>query len=210
MLLALCEGNPQVTSGIPSQRPLTGSLYIYIYILWSAHEQTLEKQSRLQWFETPSRPFWRHSKDLQTAQLLLSVQMQLRLSTNWLCPEQRNTICKCLKLGHFSIQAIPHCNPDRWKLTQNCDDCDYNWFHILVPLSRVGRSAYYNIEIRIIELNQIIIPNYVIEVPSSHHFTKFITKYACANRYFCVAGIISSFLWISQYLCRVIRGNLQV
>ena len=45
-LLALCKGNPPVTNGFPSQRPVTRSM--------------LSKQSRRWWFETPSRSLWHH------------------------------------------------------------------------------------------------------------------------------------------------------
>ena len=35
---ALCQGNPPVAGGFPSQRPVTGSFDVF----WSAHEQTVE------------------------------------------------------------------------------------------------------------------------------------------------------------------------
>ena len=49
-LLALCEGNPPVTDGFPSQRSVTRSFDV---------EQTIETP----WFETPSRSLWRHCND---------------------------------------------------------------------------------------------------------------------------------------------------
>ena len=39
-LLALCEGNPPVTGGFPSQRPVTRSFEVF---LWSAPKQTVEQ-----------------------------------------------------------------------------------------------------------------------------------------------------------------------
>ena len=39
-LLALCEGNPSVTAGFPSQRPVTRS---FIFYLWCTSEQTFEQ-----------------------------------------------------------------------------------------------------------------------------------------------------------------------
>ena len=50
-LLALCEGNPPVTGGFPSQRPVTRSFDFFYLCL----NKRLSKQSRRQWFETPSR-----------------------------------------------------------------------------------------------------------------------------------------------------------
>ena len=58
-LLVLCEGNPPVTEGFPSQRPVKRSFDIFL----SAHKQTPEsKQSKRRCFETPSRSLWRHCK----------------------------------------------------------------------------------------------------------------------------------------------------
>ena len=56
-LLALCVENPSVTSGFPSQRPVTGNFDAYFELCPS---KRLSKQSRRGWFETPSRSLWRH------------------------------------------------------------------------------------------------------------------------------------------------------
>ena len=56
-LLALCEGNLPVTGGFPSQRPVTQSFDIFFDL---RQNKRLSKQSRLRWFETPSRSLWRH------------------------------------------------------------------------------------------------------------------------------------------------------
>ena len=54
-LLALCEGNPPVAGGFPSQRPMTRSFDVFFYLhlnkWWS-------KQLKSRWFETPSRSLW--------------------------------------------------------------------------------------------------------------------------------------------------------
>ena len=51
-LLILYEGNPMVTGGFPSQRP----------VMWSFHvNKWVNKQSRRWWFETPSCSLW-HNK----------------------------------------------------------------------------------------------------------------------------------------------------
>ena len=55
-LLALCEGNPPVSGGFPSQRPVTRSLDIFFDL--NLNKQ-LNKQSRCWWFETPSCLLWR-------------------------------------------------------------------------------------------------------------------------------------------------------
>ena len=57
-LLALCEGNPPITRGFPSQRPMTPSFDVFFDLRLN---KQLSKQSRRQWFERPSRSLWRHS-----------------------------------------------------------------------------------------------------------------------------------------------------
>ena len=56
-LLALYEGNPPLTGGLPSQRPVTRSFYTFFDLHLN---KRLNKQSRLQWTETPLRSLWRH------------------------------------------------------------------------------------------------------------------------------------------------------
>ena len=56
-LLALCEGNPPVSGGFPSQRPITRSFYVFFDLQPS---KKLNKQSRRRWFKTTSHSLWRH------------------------------------------------------------------------------------------------------------------------------------------------------
>ena len=56
-LLALCQGNSPVTGEFPSQRPVTRSSDIFFDLRLN---KMLSTQSRRRWFETPSRPLWRH------------------------------------------------------------------------------------------------------------------------------------------------------
>ena len=56
-LLALCAGNSPVPGEFPTQRPVTRSFDIFFDL--RLNEQ-LSKQSCGWWFETLSRPFWRH------------------------------------------------------------------------------------------------------------------------------------------------------
>ena len=53
-LLALCEGNPPVTSGFPHKGQWRGTL------VFSLICERLSRQSRCRWFETPSRSLWCH------------------------------------------------------------------------------------------------------------------------------------------------------
>ena len=54
--LALCEANPPVTGGFPSQCPMTRCFDVFFDLRLN---KGLSKQSRRWWFETPSRSLWR-------------------------------------------------------------------------------------------------------------------------------------------------------
>ena len=56
-LLALCAGNSPVTGELPSQRPVTQSFDVFLYLHLN---KQLSKQSWPQWFEMQSCSLWRH------------------------------------------------------------------------------------------------------------------------------------------------------
>ena len=56
-LLALCEGNPLVNGGFPSQRPMPRSFNVFFDLRL---KKWLNRQSRCRWFEKPSRSLWYH------------------------------------------------------------------------------------------------------------------------------------------------------
>ena len=59
-LLSLCAGNLVVTSGFPSQRPVTRNFDVYFDLCLN---KRLRKESRRWWFETPSRSLLRHCNE---------------------------------------------------------------------------------------------------------------------------------------------------
>ena len=61
-LLVLCEGNPPVTGGFPSQRPVMRSFDVFFDL---RQNKRLRKYSRRRWFEMPSLSLWRHSNDME-------------------------------------------------------------------------------------------------------------------------------------------------
>ena len=72
-LEALCQGNPPVSGGFPSQRPVTHfDVFFNLRI-----NKRLSKQSGRRWFETPSRLLWLHC-DIYTVckSVLLSLSPQ--------------------------------------------------------------------------------------------------------------------------------------
>ena len=56
-LLAICAGNSPVTGELPAQRPATRSFDVFFDLRLNIR---LSKQWWGWWFETPSRPLWRH------------------------------------------------------------------------------------------------------------------------------------------------------
>ena len=56
-LLALCAGNSPVTGEFPAQSPVTRSFDVSFDLNLN---KRLSKQSLGWWFQTPSRPLWRH------------------------------------------------------------------------------------------------------------------------------------------------------
>ena len=56
-LLAICAGNSSVTDEFTAQRPVTRSVDVYFDLRLN---KMLSKQSWGWWFETVSRPLWRH------------------------------------------------------------------------------------------------------------------------------------------------------
>ena len=62
--LAICAGNSPVPCEFPAQRPVTRSFDVFFDLRLN---KRLSKQSWGWWFETLSRPLWRHRNDI-TAQ----------------------------------------------------------------------------------------------------------------------------------------------
>ena len=56
-LLAICAGNSPVPGEFPAQRPVTRGFDVFFDL---RPNKRLSKQSRGWWFETSSRPLWRH------------------------------------------------------------------------------------------------------------------------------------------------------
>ena len=65
-LLAICAGNSPVSGEIPAQRPVTRSFDVFFDLRLN---KRLSKQSWGWWFETLSRPLWRHCNELSQAPL---------------------------------------------------------------------------------------------------------------------------------------------
>ena len=60
-LLAICAGNSPVPGEFPAQRPVTWSFHVFFDL---RPNKRLSKQWWGWWFETLSRPLWRHRNEL--------------------------------------------------------------------------------------------------------------------------------------------------
>ena len=96
-LLAICAGNSPVTGEFPRQRPVTQSFDVYFDL---RPNKRLSKQSWGWWFETPSRPLWRHRNGLALNRWYRPVA-QIPQCTIW---EQ-----KCAYVGTFLLQDDALC-----------------------------------------------------------------------------------------------------
>ena len=65
-LLALCAGNSPATGEFPTQRPVSRSFDLYFDL---RPNKQLSKQSWGRWFETLSRPLWRHRNGTRSSML---------------------------------------------------------------------------------------------------------------------------------------------
>ena len=73
-LLAFCAGNSPVPGEFPTQRPVTRSFDVFF-------DQCLNKRLSKQWwgwwFDTLSRPLWRHRNDISVIQLEFKTKWQV-------------------------------------------------------------------------------------------------------------------------------------
>ena len=69
-ILAICAGISPLTGELPAQRPVTRSFDVFSDLRLN---KRLSEQSRGWWFETPSRPWWRHIND----QSILSISFRI-------------------------------------------------------------------------------------------------------------------------------------
>ena len=68
-LLSICVGNSPVTGEFPSQRPVTRSFDVFFHLRLN---KRLSKQWWGWWFETASRPLWRHCNGMIQRSVVMS------------------------------------------------------------------------------------------------------------------------------------------
>ena len=86
-LLAIWAGNSPITGEFPKQRPVTRSFDVFFVLQLNKRSS---KQSWGCWFETPSRPLWRHCN------AILWKSNNVENIAHWIYPE---TLFQCLSLN---------------------------------------------------------------------------------------------------------------
>ena len=79
-LLALCEGNPPVTDGFPSQRPVTRSFDVFFDLHLN---KLLSKQLRRRRFEMPSRLLWCHYDVVYIVKIGFAARLIIFFRVSW-------------------------------------------------------------------------------------------------------------------------------
>ena len=107
-LLAICAGNSPVTGEFPAQGPVTRSFDVFFDLRLN---ERLGKQSWGWWFETPSRPLWRHSnaKDYFGSQGWWQHWVKIWV---WEFMRWFATKCKGIGLQRFGTKFYPKVNPN--------------------------------------------------------------------------------------------------
>ena len=122
--LALCAGNSPVTSEFPTPRPVARNFDVFFDLRLN---KQLSKQSWGWWFETPSRPLWRHCNaygiwnllcaagyscnsayDIFTFQWQVSCRFPMNMPSNWLPKDLTDDKSTSIQLIAWCCQAINH------------------------------------------------------------------------------------------------------
>ena len=108
-LLALCAGNSSVTGEFPAQRPVTRSFDVFFDLRLN---KRWSKQWWGWWFETPSRPLWRHSVGNRCYEYhMLFSAMTKSISRRWDYILRNLTVYKALRFDAHVVDVIQmsHC-----------------------------------------------------------------------------------------------------
>ena len=120
-LLAICAGNSPASGEFPAQRPVTRSFDVFFDLCLN---KRLRKQSWGWWFETLSRPLWRHCNGHQCVNS--SPTSAAYMSANWVSIGSGNGLSPvgtkpllALMLTHTHIVYWTPRNKFQWNLSRN-------------------------------------------------------------------------------------------
>ena len=102
--LALCAGNSSVAGEVPAQRPVTRSFDVFFD---HRLNQQLSEQSWGWWFETTSRPLWRHCNEMA---VILCIPNYVNVRYKWFYSYRCDNRWYSDKLTLFMLEA-------HWRLT---------------------------------------------------------------------------------------------
>ena len=104
-LLAICAGNSLVFNEFPAKRPVTQSFDVFFDLRLI---KRLSEQSWGWWFETLSRPLWRHRNDLSNIVLPMTHRFHhaTMVTTHALHHTMMVTLCFYLDSGVFYVDII--------------------------------------------------------------------------------------------------------
>ena len=117
-LLAICAGKSPVPGEFPAQRPETRSFDVFFDLRLN---KRLSKQSWGWWFETLSRPLWRHCNELQQHCGQLPMQRFSMDLDNFFCHSYIELIRLCSRTRYGINNAKLVLWMDYWKTVRtNC------------------------------------------------------------------------------------------
>ena len=126
-LLALCDGNPPVTGGFPSQRPVMRSFHNFFHLCLN---KRLSKQSIHPWFEMPSRSLWRHCNVLRKCMSVWHLQTDGHFAVASVCYSNPHMTCSICNSYTLQMEG-------KYKhLRQNCTD-------EIVKIKNVKENEYH-------------------------------------------------------------------
>ena len=103
-LLAICAGNSSVTGEFPAQRQVTLSLDVFFDLCLN---KRLSKQSWGWWFETLSRPLWRH-RNVESYSYGLTNFVKLKLNPKTFTDWRRSLVHKTLGMNWLLHNILQH------------------------------------------------------------------------------------------------------
>ena len=134
-LLAICAGNSPVIGEFLTQRPVTRSSGVFFDLRLY---KRLSKQSLGWWFETPSRPLWRHGKEKKNIQNIsrtifwypFASMYTLNIPDAWrvhqvfcICIDMFSKCSACVPCNHFCSVGEIWCSSWVWRVRQVFCDC---------------------------------------------------------------------------------------
>ena len=124
-LLAICAGNSPVTGEFPAQRPVTRSFDVFFDLRLN---KQLSKQRWGWWFETPSRPLWRHCNGIARTRHADSVHTCNKISY----PSQTDA---CNRDARAHLELVCRRHFEVWKLLDFYSNFNEIYSHARVQLT---------------------------------------------------------------------------